>query len=116
MRKNLSGLLLLPLLVITLTGCPQNFDDRKAEKRKPSFENTWVSKSDIEILSGYEKIEEIQIRKGDTYLGYARELQKNPELKNLRRDEIAEYLRIINGGDLKYGTERRPKFAKIPVY
>ena len=115
-KQNLVTLLGIPLLAIILSGCPQNYDDRKAEKRKPSLENTWIDKKSLDILKDYKGIEERKIIGGDTYLGYARELQQNPILKNVRRDKIAEYLRIINGGDLKYGTERNPKFAKILIY
>ena len=41
-KQNLVTLLGIPLLAIILSGCPQNYDDRKAEKRKPSLENTWI--------------------------------------------------------------------------
>jgi glutaredoxin 2 len=115
-KQNLVTLLGIPLLAIILSGCPQNYDDRKAEKRKPSLENTWIAKKSLDILKNYKDREEREIMKGDTYLDYARKLQQNPILKNVRRDEIAEYLRIINGENLKYGTERNPKFAKILIY
>lgn len=115
-KRNLVTLLGIPILVITLAGCLQNYDPEKSKKSKPSFENTWISRGSINILDGYWKIETRKIRRGDRYLDFAKELQKNPELKDVRADVIAEYLRIINQGDLKYGTERNPRFVKIPVY
>ena len=111
-KRNLATLLGIPILAIALTGCPQNYDSEKAQKNKVSFEYSWISKESTDILDNYKYLKERKIKENDKYLKYAKELQKNPKLRDVRADTIAGYLRMINDGKDLIARE----YTKFPIY
>jgi len=112
-KRNLVTLLGIPLLasMLAFSSC-DNCDPKKAQKKELQFEYSWINKKSRNILDDYKNVKEIKIEKGDRYLDYAKELQKNPKLKDIRADTIAGYLRMINDGKDLINKQ----YTKFPTY
>jgi hypothetical protein len=126
MKKRITDYASSILVLLAIAGCdnlenffPKNvFPDKNKKSTKLeevlSERMSTISPKALEILEDYVGTERKNIEKNDTYLEYAKDLQKKfNKLKTIRADEIYPYIqhRFNNGKELVAG-----KVVNLPIY
>jgi hypothetical protein len=117
-KRNLVSLMIgIPLATSLLIGCTNNYDSSKAKSSRASLEEfAGINEKTLKILKSYKGLDDKrEVKKGDNYLKYAKELQKYPKLKEENADIIAKFLREINENkELIAGPSGN--YVSIPFY